>query len=346
MTNKPESWQLGSGTTPLVEAVRTAPPGQLSFKLESLNPTGSYKDRFAVAQVREMLARGVRSCVATSSGNTGAALATYCRRAGLECMIVVNEDAPAGKLQQMSAMGARVLCVPGFVSDPSISAAVFGVLRRLSEEQNVPLVVSAFAYCPVGMQGVERISEEIASAQVDHVFVPIGGAGLYSAIVQGFLRCGTRLPRVHAVQPAGCLTLVGAWLEGEQIIPSPVSTTQISGLSVPNDIDSSRALALLLQCGGTGIAVTDDEVFLAQEELFLNEGVYCEPAGATAFAGWKRALAEGTIRPGERSICLVTGHGFKDPTSAGRIARKAPQRTVGADQLQGVLIEMMGGHDA
>lgn len=332
---------LGEGNTPLIESVSQTQRshGQLFFKLESCNPTGSYKDRFVAAEVDRILRMGAHTCMATSSGNTGSSLATYCARFGLQCMVIVNQDAPAGKLMQMQAHGAQVIRISGFVTNATITSAVFAALRSLSSAQSIPFVVSAFHYCPEGMRGVEEIATELLPIAPDHVFVPVGGAGLYAAIAQGFLRAGGKLPRIHAVQPEGCLTLVGSYLAGTTEIPNVHSTTRISGLSVPGDIDASRALPLLHQCSGTGIAVSDEAVFMAQRMLMSREGIYCEPAGATSFAGWQQAISRGLIGEDETSVCLVTGHGFKDLGSAEQIAGDNPSVSVSPNELVGTILE-------
>jgi threonine synthase len=334
---------MGEGNTPLVQGVsqQAATRGRLLFKLESCNPTGSYKDRFVATEVARILRSGARSCMATSSGNTGSSLAAYCARYGLQCMIMVNQDAPAGKLAQMQAHGAHVFRVPGFVSDATVTADVFAAIQQVAGKSHVPFVVSAFHYCPEGMRGVEKIADELLSLAPDHVFVPVGGAGLYSAIAQGFLRTGGKVPRIHAVQPDGCLTLVASYLNRTQEVHPVHSTTRISGLSVPNNIDASRALALLHQCHGTGISVSDDSIFSAQRTLLLEEGIYCEPAGATAFAGWQQAADAGLIGQHETSVCLVTGNGFKDPASIERTASRYPSISVRAEDLAATLLKQL-----
>jgi len=331
---------MGEGGTPLIPSILS--PG-LSFKLECCNPSGSYKDRFIAAEVSRLLAAKARACVATSSGNTGSALAAYCARYAIRAVILVNQDAPAGKLAQMQAHGAQVVRIPEFVSNPSVTAEVFGVLTQFSENCGVPLVVSAFHYCPEGMKGVESIAGELAPHQPDHVFVPVGGGGLYSAVVQGFQSLGGPMPRVHAVQPSGCLTVVASYQRGDNEIRPVQSTTRVSGLSVPTDIDATRALGLLKICGGTGIAVTDEQVYAAQQLLLEREGVYAEPAGATAFAGWQQAMAAGVVKETESSVCLVTGHGFKDPASVQAAAARHPDLTLGADSLSGALRQIVEG---
>ncbi|MCC6394552.1 MAG: pyridoxal-phosphate dependent enzyme [Bryobacterales bacterium] len=316
---------LGEGNTPLVPSLRLAAKlglRRLFFKLELCNPSGSYKDRFIAAHLSHMLSTGARACVATSSGNTGAALAAYCARYGLTCSIIVNQNAPAGKLAQMQAHGARVLRVQDFISSPDVTRQVFDTLERFSQQANAPLIVSAYRYCPQGMAGVESLGRELAiHPNLRHVFVPLGGGGLYSAVCRG-LHGSPAL--VHAVQPEGCLTTVAAWLRGDDEIRPVESATAISGLAVPFDIDASLALRLLRENGGVAYPVSDNEVFQAQQLMLELEGIYTEPAGATALAGLLRALQSGQIQPGDDTICLVTGHGFKDPASITAAAARHP----------------------
>lgn len=293
----------------------------LWFKLESCQPTGSYKDRFIVREMERIVASGAKTVLATSSGNTGAALAAYSARAGIRCVIVVSPEAPAGKVAQMRAHGACVVRVPGFTVDAAVTDRVMTALRACSAERGLPLVVSAFRYCPEGMAGVSTIADELLALEPKHVFVPVGGGGLYAAVVRGFLAVGATV-RVHAVQPAGCGTVVDAWA-ARAVVAAPASgTTRVSGLSVPVDIDATLALGLLYENGGQGIAVSDEEVFATHRRMLGEEGVFCEPAGATAAAGWLRAVAAGTVDERERAVCLVTGHGGKDPDSIAAAAER------------------------
>ena len=302
---------LGEGRTPLVASRRIGPRfalADLAFKLETLNPTGSYKDRFIAAELAHLLARRARACVATSSGNTGSALAAYAARCGIRCLILANEHAPAGKLSQIRAHGAELVRVRGFGASPEATRAVFALLERLTPDGALPLVVSAYRYCPAGMAGVESLGRELveqAGAAPRHVFVPVGGGGLYTAVCRGL---GRRWP-VHAVQPEGCSTVVAAWQRGDDAIRPVNSTTRISGLSVPFDIDGSLALAGLRACGGTAVAVTDEEIYAAQRLLAQLEGILAEPAGAAALAGLLKLVEQGRLDRREPSICLVTGSG-------------------------------------
>ena len=339
---------LGEGNTPLVRSAQVGPrhgAPKLWFKLESCNPSGSYKDRFIAAEMSRIVESGAQACVATSSGNTGSSLAAYCARYGVRCMILVNYDAPAGKLTQMQAHGAKVIRIREFVSDPRITSQVFEMLRAFSRERNAPLVVSAYRYCPNGMAAVEKIAQELreqfAHERIDHVFVPVGGGGLFSAVARGFAAGGVPTPRIHAVQPAGCLTVVASYLRNDDEINPVNSTTRISGLSVPSDIDASLALSLLRGCGGMGFAVNDEEVRDAQNLLLSHEGIYAEPAGSAALAGWLQAVARGVVKPADRSVCLVTGHGFKDPASAEAAAARHPGLSAPPAELQALLQHLL-----
>jgi len=324
---------LGEGNTPLVASARIAPA--LSFKLEYTNPTGSYKDRFIQRELSSYPA-APPFVLATSSGNTGASLAAYAARAGFRCLICAHPEAPTGKVTQMRAHGATVVRIPGFSVDADITAAVFAELDRWRQAHAVPLVVSAYRYCPVGMAGVESIADELAAHAPQHVFVPVGGGGLYVAIVRGFARLGLPV-KVHVVQPAGCATVVEAWRRQQPRAAALPSTTRISGLSVPSDIDATLALEHLYANGGLGIAVSDDAVWAAQRRLLSEEGIFTEPAGAAALAGWLQATEAGLVPPGESAVCLVTGHGAKDFASLEAAAAQVDSPLVPAPDLSDFL---------
>jgi threonine synthase len=306
----------------------------LYFKLESANPSGSYKDRFIAAELERIIREGRRACVATSSGNTGSSLAAYCARYGLQCAIVVNADAPVGKLLQMQAHGARVIRIADFATAPEVTQKVFAQLALINSTA-AALVVSAFRYCPAGMQGVKAIAREIVAQlpEADHVFVPVGGGGLFAAISEEMQAIHPKT-KVHAVQPTGCPTLLNAWRDGLDTVAPVNSTTRISGLSVPFDIDAGLALKLLRQGGGEAFGVTDDEVFRAQRDMLRREGIYCEPAAAAALAGYRQAHKSG------KCVCVVTGHGFKDPASVERVAAESPGVEADPERLLPMLMEL------
>jgi threonine synthase len=337
---------LGEGNTPLVPSAHIGPSlglANLFFKLENCNPSGSYKDRFVAAEVSRLLRLGATGCLATSSGNAGSSLASYCARYGISCAIVVNEHAPAGKLEQMQAHGAKVFRVRGFITSPDVTTTVFDCLSQLGKKRQLPLVVSAYRYCPEGMAGVESLSRELAQQlnnSIDHVFVPIGGGGLFSAVCLGFQNSAAPRPRVHAVQPKGCSTLLASFERGDSEIRPVESTTQISGLSVPYDIDAGLALGLLREMNGTAFGVDDEEVLEAQRLILSREGIYCEPAAATSVAGLVKAVQQGIVSRDGHVVCLITGHGFKDPNSIRVAAARNPAALLDPTDLEHSILKV------
>lgn len=321
---------LGEGNTPLVKSRRLGPSvglRNLYFKLEMTNPSGSYKDRFACAAISDMVARGKTECIATSSGNTGAALAAYCAVAGISCEIAIVERAPEGKLKQMLAYGARLFRVRGFGVDSQLSERVVDCLKLLSGKPQAQMQISAYAFSPVGMNGVKSLSFELVeqAAEIDrsawdHVFCMAGGGGLTLAVARGFdqlQQAGQlqRLPCIECVQPEGNNTIAGALRSGRGVARPVECTSRISGLQVPQVIDGNEVIAACRSNGGTGHVVSDELVWETQLRLAREEGIFAEPAGSTAVAGALQAARDGHIAPTANVVCLITGSAFKDPAS-------------------------------
>ncbi len=328
---------LGEGQTPCLRSKAIGPALGLTlyFKLETANPSGSYKDRFAALAVSHMLANQQHTVLATSSGNTGAALAAYCAAGGIRCRIAVVETAPPAKLQQMMAYGAEIHRVKRFGLDANVTSHVFQRLEQLANQPGFALQVSAYRFSPLGMQGVESIAHELAeqlAGDVGHVFCPAGGGGLTLAVARGFQTAGANAT-VHCVQPEGNDTIAGPLREGDRQARDVQCETTISGLQVANVIDGNEVIAACRQSGGTGHTVADDEVFAAQKRLAREEGIFCEPAGAVALAGVIRALDRGELDSGSRVVCLVTGSGFKDPGSIDRMTADCQSDLVECDEL-------------
>lgn len=328
----PQSYRitLGEGDTPLVRSRRIGPAVGLTnlyFKLETGNPAGSFKDRMGAAAISHMLAEGQSRCIATSSGNTGSALAAYCAAAGIRCQIAIVETAPEGKLRQMMAYGADIFRIRAFGLDPQVTTETFQTLQRLAERPEAALQISSYIYSPKGMSGVETISFELAEQLdgVQHVFCPAGGGGLCLAVVRGFatLTGNAKLPRspaVHCVQPEGNDTMASPLRVGAaRATEIASSTTKISGLQVPNVNDGDLVVEQCRASGGTGHVVTDAAVWDLQRRLAQEEGLFSEPAGAVALAGAIEALRNGDVDANDNVVCLVTGSGFKDEESVSRM---------------------------
>lgn len=335
---------LGEGNTPLVKSKAIGPAmglKNLYFKLENLNPSGSYKDRFAAAFISHMKSRGQHLCIATSSGNTGAALSAYCAAAGMQCVLIIVDGAPVPKIRQMQLYGAHTIMIEGFGKNTEVTNAVFGQLDSLTASLGIPLPVSAFLYCPEGMQGVQTIMYELMQAMdVDHVFSPAGGGGLTLALARGvniFAEKNNlkKKPSVHCVQPEGNDTIASSLRNGSQHAADiPGATTKISGLQVPNILDGNEVIRECRALGGNGYTVTDKTVFELQKKLAQQEGIFSEPAGAVALAGLAAAVELNEVNPEDNIVCLITGSGFKDMLSVETHFGLPPIETISANAMK------------
>lgn len=339
---------LGEGNTPLHQsrgiARRDGLPN-LFLKLESLNPTGSYKDRFAAAAVSRMIADNQNVCLATSSGNAGAALAAYCAASGIRCRIAIVESAPQGKTKQMLAYGAELFRVKGFGTDADVTSSTFRLLEEFGRRPGYALQISAYHYCPEAMTGCETIAFEIAvqADKIDHVFCPSGGGGLCLAVARGFQAMTdsghiSKMPAVHCVQPEGNDTIAGALKSGRERACAVRCTTKVSGLQVATVIDGDEVIKVGRNSGGTGHLVSDDEIYAVQKRLAMEEGVFTEPAGAVALAGALKAVREGLIRRDATIVCLVTGSGFKDEASLDRMIADGECSMIDPNELSDKLL--------
>ena len=320
---------LGEGNTPLILSRHIGPRvgmPNLWFKLESSNPTGSYKDRFAAAAISSMLWRGLRRCVATSSGNTGSALAAYCAMSQIDCRIAIVESAPEAKLYQMLAYGAHLARVRGFGISNEVTSRILTSLQSMTRSSDSSLQISAYCYAPEAMSGVQTIAYEIAEhlPKIEHVFCQAGGGGLTLAIARGFLKFAecrkiNRVPAVHCVQPEGNNTIAGPLRDGNNKAQHVECSSHISGLQVPSVLDGNDTISYCRVTKGTGHLVTDEETWMMQKRLAREEGIFCEPAAAVSVAGALNAARSGNLNPESTIVCLITGSAFKDTATVQRM---------------------------
>lgn len=284
---------LGEGSTPLIPAPRiSARLGvEVHLKLESANPTGSFKDRGMTIAVSQALAGGARAVICASTGNTAASAAAYAARAGIPAVILQPEGAVAlGKLMQARAVGARVLEVRG-TFDQALAAA-----RELGERGTHVLVNSVNPY---RIQGQKTAAFELAEAlggPPDVLALPYGGGGNTRAYALGFEEWGEAMPRIIAGEAA------------------ERATTLASAIRIAEPVHRAEAEAAITASGGSVVSLTDDELLAAWRELAEREGVFCEPSSAAGVA----ALARVELEPGSRVVCVITGHGLKDPAAVER----------------------------
>ena len=316
---------LGEGDTPLIKSKYLGTSlglDNLYFKLENLNPTGSYKDRFAASALIDMQINNCTSCFATSSGNSGSSLAAYCASAGIRCVVAVVDGIPLSKKNQMLAYGAELYEVNNFGICASVTSNTFNLINNISSKPNSSLQISAYKFSPKSMEGVEKISNELDNqmGHVDHIFCPVGGGGLLLSLFKGFEKLSKinklkYFPKFHAVQPCGNDTIassVGKNYDGKII---KESETKISGLQVPSIVDGCEVLARLNVHNGLGHLVSDEFTFQIQQILASKEGIFCEPSSAISVSGLIKAVKTNQINPHEKIVCLITGSGFKDTNS-------------------------------
>ncbi len=321
---------LGEGDTPLVPSARIGPSlglERLYFKLDSLLPTGSYKDRWACAAVSWMRQTAKGVAIGTSSGNAGASLSTYCARAGVRCELAIVDTAPRGKLLQMLAHNATLTRIADFGNDPEVNERVAAGLTHRAERPEVFLAISAYRFNPEAMSAVESIGHELreqVEGDIDHVFCQAGGGGLTLAVCRAFEKLADagqieRAPQVHCVQPTGCPTTAGPIRdELDHAVPCRATTT-VSGLQMGSINDGHDVVRAVRACGGSGQLPPDELIYEMQRRLAAEEGIFTEPAGATALAGVITAVDEGLIGEAQCVVAMVTGQGFKDPTSVERM---------------------------
>lgn len=304
---------LGEGDTPLVRSVaieRECGLDELWFKLESCNPSGSFKDRGMVMAVARAVESGAKAVMCASTGNTSASAAAYAAHCGLECYVLVpGGKVAAGKLAQAVAYGCRIIEVRGNFDD-ALTAA-----RELTAKHPVALVNSVN---PDRIQGQKTAAYEITESlgdAPDILAIPVGNAGNITAYWKGFgevaeLGWATLHPRMLGFQAAGAAPIVrGA--------PVAEPETVASAIRIGNPASWKAAVAARDESGGLIDSVTDAQILEAYRLLASSEGIFIEPASAASVAGLLKKGRAGETRGG-RAVAILTGNGLKDPDTAMR----------------------------
>ena len=301
---------LGEGGTPLVHAARLGAElglDALHLKFEGTNPTGSFKDRGMVLAVNRAVASGARAVVCASTGNTAASAAAYAAAAGLPCFVVLPAGKVArGKLAQALAAGARLITVQGNF-DEALAA-----VRALGEDGETAVVNSVNPDRIAGQQTCAfEIVDELGRAP-DAVALPVGNAGNITAGWAGFVRYAAsgrtagRRPRMLGFQADGAAPIVhGA--------PIAAPETVATAIRIGNPASWAGAVAARDESGGLIESVSDEEILSMQLRIARSEGIFCEPASAAGVAGVARLAREGRLARSETVVCILTGHGLKDP---------------------------------
>jgi len=338
---------LGEGLTPLLPVPRLGRElglGNLFIKDEGRNPTGTFKARGAAAGVARARELGVRRAAMPTAGNAGAAWAAYGARAGIEVLAAMAGDAPAAAQAEARIFGARVEVVPGSIADAA--RAVAGAVGDAASGAAGGAAAAGGYFDastlkePYRIEGKKtmglELAEDLGWRAPDVVVYPCGGGvgiiGIFKAFVElrklGWLSGpGAAMPRLVAVQAAGCAPIVRAFAEGAATSrPWAEPRTIATGLRVPKALGDFLVLDAIRSSGGTAIAVPDDDILDALRRTAVAEGLLLCPEGAAAVAALRPLLARGNIDPGERVVVLNTGSGLKYPEAL-RAACQTPAST-------------------
>ena len=312
VTDRTPLVSLGEGGTPLLRSrsiERELGLKALYFKLESMNPTGSFKDRGMVLAIAKAVEDGAQAVICASTGNTSASAAAYAVRHGLKAFVIVPDGKIAiGKLAQAVVHGAEIVQLAGSFDD------ALNVVRELAARHPVALVNSVNPHRIEGQKtGAFEIVDELGDAP-DILSIPVGNAGNITAYWRGFEeyfrleRAGQR-PQMWGFQAAGAAPIVnGAPVEHPETIATAIR--------IGNPASWQQAVAARDASGGRIRAVTDEEILEAYRRLAAEEAVFCEPASAASVAGLIRQHREGADLSGKTAVCIITGNGLKDPDTA------------------------------
>lgn len=295
---------LGEGNTPLIWSEISG--REIGFKLESLNPTGSFKDRGTAVLASWLAAYGVKEAVEDSSGNAGASFAAYAARSGIQGKIFIPSYASGPKRAQIESYGQQVISVPG----PRSKAA-----EAVLQEVQGGAVYASHAYLPQGTTGIATIAYELIDQmeeQPGSIVLPVGHGSLLLGIALGLkalLREGriTSLPRLIGVQAAVCAPLYSAYKAG---LTDPESSqegkTIAEGVAISTPYHGSEVLRAIRECEGTILTVDEDQIGAGRLKL-AHIGIHVELTSALVW----NALEQIDADTPEPIVCIITGHGLK-----------------------------------
>ena len=306
---------LGEIMTPLIAArsLRTG-TGELFIKDEGRLPTGSFKARglcLAVSMAKEL---GVKRMAIPTNGNAGAAMAAYASRAGIESYVFCPEDTPEVNVREIAAQGAKVWRVNGLIND---CGKIVGAGKEPMGWFDCSTLKEPYRIEGKKTMGLE-LAEQFGWSLPDIIFYPTGGGtgliGMWKAF-QELKEIGWitgKLPRMVVVQSTGCAPIVKAWQEGtEHADLWPNAHTVASGIRVPAAVGDFLMLRAVRESGGFAIAVEDQAILEARDEVARREGFLMCPEGAATFAAYKQAAADGRMQPGETAVLFNCASGLK-----------------------------------
>ncbi len=321
------------GGTPLVKSDKLSSRWnvELFFKDDTRNPSASFKDRAGAVAMTVAREDGLDRISCASTGNAGSSLACLAASVGMDCIIFVPEKAPLAKIAQLLLFGAKVFAVQGTYDE------AFDLCAEVSSEINC--FNRSTGLNPWTREGKKTVSFEIAEDMgwevPDYVFVPVGDGNIISGVWKGFRELfyagfTQSIPKIVAVQSKNSDS-VHKTLEkykGKDVTPREIELVKVNATTIADSIsvdlprDGLAAVRAVRETDGFSVEISDEDILSSIKEISSNTGLFPEPAGATAYAGLKKALEDRKVTPESRVVCLVTGSGLKDINSALKVAGK------------------------
>ncbi|MFC1496405.1 threonine synthase [Candidatus Margulisiibacteriota bacterium] len=305
------------GNTPLIHSkyLSDLTKCKVYLKYEGANPTGSFKDRGMTMAITKAKEKGCKAVICASTGNTSASAAAYACRAELDCIVIIPKGKIAlGKLSQAIMHGAKVFEVDGNFDQ------ALELVKELGEKYPVEIVNSINPFRIQGQKtGSFEICDQLGSVP-DYFCLPVGNAGNITAYWMGFKEYYDKkqidkLPKMTGFQAAGSAPIV---------LGHPVKKpeTLATAIRIGNPASWKGALNAVEESGGSISIVTDEEIIEAYKIVAGKAGVFCEPASAASVAGLLKRRKEGKIPDRQTVVCILTGHGLKDPDIAIKLGNK------------------------
>ncbi|NJC33937.1 threonine synthase [Sphingomonas jejuensis] len=323
---------LGEGETPLIplDAIgRSAGARAPIVKDEGRLPTGSFKARGLVMALSMAKALGLRVIAMPTNGNAGAAAAAYAARAGIEAVIFCPADTPEVNVREIAAQGARVWRVDGLIDD---CGKIVGEGARHRGWFDLSTLKEPYRIEGKKTMGLE-LAEQLGWRLPDAIFYPTGGGtgliGMWKAFaeLEAIGLIGAERPRMIAVQAEGCAPIVRAFERGERHAERwQDAHTYAAGIRVPAAVGDFLILDAVRDSGGYAVAVSDAEIERAVTDAARGDGLLLCPEGGATLAAWRRALADGHVRPDEQVVLFNCASGLKYPLPdrSGSLKREGP----------------------
>lgn len=308
---------LGAGLTILHECERLAGTlglRKLYVKDDTVNPTGSFKDRPATVAVSKALELGYKAVGCASTGNLAAATAAHAAKAGIPCYVFIPSNTEINKVLQAATYGAKIIAVKGTYDEANRLAA------QASSWYDWALVnINLRPYYVEGSKTlVFETCEQLEWSTPDNIVIPMGSGALLCAIWRGlkqFSRVGLIdefKTRIIGAQPGGCSPIVSAFKSNsDDVTPVERPNTIAKSLAIGDPGDGIYALNAIRESGGTAECATDEEILEGIKLLAKTEGIFSEPAGGVTIAVLKKLVEAGEIPRDEEVVCCITGNGFK-----------------------------------